>query len=428
MGAAETIRSRLDHVSVVDPHCHVRPDNPSADSIADIVLYHHIWSELVSSGMPQHEVTRSGLPHEVAPPDMEAAERVRRALPWLGNIANTTLGGFLRTLLRDLYGLDGELCEDNLDEAINAVEERSSDPGWTEEVLRGRCGIEHSITVEGGGEPPLSGIHRGVEAPWVKIVSGKRTPAEMLASFERDFGREIRSAAELSEYITRYVRELPDGLRFVGVWPVPHLSADHATDADVDTTLRKARDGERLDPEEAGGFSYFAITALLEALRDTPVRGATIQLICGAEVLPPHRSVTQWAPAYTGAVGRLAGANEDFHFSLSTAADQLSQDLGILARHVPNVSVAGYWWHTLYPRYIRKSVETRIDMIPMNKIVAFFSDAYHIEWCYPKLRMVKQIWGEVLTERVEGGWMALGTAEELVEKAFHENPLRIYLS
>jgi len=65
-------------------------------------------------------------------------------------------------------------------------------------------------------------------------------------------------------------------------------------------------------------------------------------------------------------------------------------------------------------------------MVPMNKIVAFLSDAYHIEWCYPKLKMVKALWGEVLSERVAKGWMEAGTAVELVRAAFWENPARIY--
>ena len=121
-----------------------------------------------------------------------------------------------------------------------------------------------------------------------------------------------------------------------------------------------------------------------------------------------------------------SGRFDDFQFNLSTASDVHTQDLGVLAKHVPNISVAGHWWHTLYPAYIRKAVETRIDMVPMNKIVAFFSDAYHAEWCCPKLRLIKEIWCEVLTERVTRGWMDLPTAEDLIEHAFYLNPKRIY--
>jgi hypothetical protein len=125
-------------------------------------------------------------------------------------------------------------------------------------------------------------------------------------------------------------------------------------------------------------------------------------------------------------MARLANRFEDFHFSLSSASDAFTQDLGILAKHCPNISVAGYWWHTLYPFYVRKSLETRLDMVPMNKIIAYFSDAYHAEWCYPKLKLVKQVVLQILKERIERQWYSLETALQIVQKIFYENPKRIY--
>jgi hypothetical protein len=151
--------------------------------------------------------------------------------------------------------------------------------------------------------------------------------------------------------------------------------------------------------------------------------------LTGAELLPPptvHRSLTHWGEGFPVALGRIAGQYEDFRFNVTTAADAYIQDVGILAKHVPNISVAGYWWHTLYPFYIRKSIETRLDMAPMNKIVMFFSDAYHSEWCYPKLKLVKQILEQVLVERVERGWYSLDLALEIIQKTFYDNPKAIY--
>ena len=65
-------------------------------------------------------------------------------------------------------------------------------------------------------------------------------------------------------------------------------------------------------------------------------------------------------------------------------------------------------------------------MVPVNKIIAFFSDAYHAEWCYPKLKMVKQVLQQILLERIEKKWYSTNIAIDIINKIFYENPLRIY--
>ena len=422
--ATEKIRDAIANVKVVDPHCHLRVDKPSADNLGDIALYHHVWVELVSAGMDVREVSKAGLPRECADPGMDPAEGVRRALPWLRLIRNTTLGLFLRRLLEDLYGIEGGLTEANLDQALRVVEERGADRTWMDVVLRGRCGIERSISVEPGGTPYCERMAQARECAPMNLANGKLTPREVLAGCDKTLGREIRGASDYDDYLALRVEALPaDDLRLVGMWLDPRMRGPLLHEDAVDSILRKAREGLPLNDAEIGLFCFYGVTRLLERIRNTPVRA--IHAIVGAEVLPPHRSITQWSGDFAGGLGRIAGAFEDFHFMTSTAADQFSQDLGALAKHVPNISVAAYWWHTLYPWYIRKAIETRIDMVPMNKIVAFFSDAYHAEWCYPKLRMVKEIWGDVLTERVARGWMDVDTALDLTRMAFYENPMRI---
>jgi hypothetical protein len=373
--------------------------------------------------MDQFAVTKAGLPHELVEPQMEPLERVRRALPYLPRTENTAVGLMLRWLLRDLYGIEG-LTEANVEQAASLVEERGRQASWQEELLRGRCGIEASITVE-RGTPCGAAVHLASEGIPINLADGKRSPGQVLAAMEQRLGREIRSAADFRSLLAKVVREeLPDGCRFVGVWPLPYLTPLGASEAAATRALRRAREGHPLGPEELGGFSYYALISLLEELRATPVR--TVQVIVGAEVLPPHRSITHWSGSFTGAMGRIANAHEEFRFNLSSASDAYTQDIAILAKHIPNVSVAGYWWHTFYPLYIRKSLETRLDMVPGNKIIAYFSDAYHAEWCYPKLRLVKEIVADVLSERVERGWYSLDLALDLVQRLFCDNAREIY--
>jgi hypothetical protein len=422
--ATQSIQDALDQAPVFDPHCHLRPQKPWADDLADIVLYHHVWIELVSSGMHQRAVTRSGMPHEIVPPGIPPLERVRRALPYLTHIRNTTAGLCLRWLLQDLYGLDADLDERNLETAFQVVAERGRTSDWNEHVLRDRCRIQRSITVKEG---PVRGPHllQGREKIPINLGGSRWAPHETLARFEKRFGQPIQSADDYVQFLAATARAMgAGGLRFVGLSLQPWIALDHSSPEDINAVIKKAIARQPLSRIETGGFSYFAVRRLLEELRVTPLR--TVQMLVGAEVLPPHRSIPCWNGDFTGILGRLAGEFEDFHFNVSAASDQYTQDFAALAKHIPNISVAGHWWHSLYPHYIRKAIEARIDMVPMNKIIAYFSDAYHSEWCYPKLKLVKTIWGEVLAERVAKGWCDVGTATDLIHAAFWENPRRIY--
>jgi glucuronate isomerase len=416
----------LEAVIVVDPHTHLNAIQPAARSLADIVLYHHVWIELVSAGMDQYEVTKAGLPHELADPQMEPIERVRRVLPYLPRIRNTTVGSLLGWLLADLYGIRGILKASDLDALAAEVERRGLDTAWPERFFSEICRIEKAATVERFVQKPFARITGADERlRMLNIADGKADPRERLEAMTVVLGREVRTAADYREFASKLaVNPLMGSPLFIGAWMPAFFTDELAEEGAVTRIIKKAWNREPLSHAEMGSVSYFGMIAALEALRATPVR--TIQLISGAEVIPPHRSVTHWSGRFCGATARLASRFEDFRFNLGAASDAFTQDTAIMAKHIPNISVAGYWWHTMYPFYIRKSIETRLDMVPASKIIAFFSDAYHCEWCLPKLKLVKQIMGEVLVDRVNRGMYDLDTALSIIPTVFHDAPKEIY--
>jgi len=424
---AQRLKAELEAVPVVDPHTHLRPDRPQADSLADLVLYHHVWIELVSSGMPANAASRAGLPQELADPGMAPLDRVKAALLYLPHIHNTTCGWLLRTILEDLYQVPGgDLTERNAEEMFARVAERAADPAWRSHVLRDRCHIVKSLTVGGYGQAPCDGtIGKGLEGVPTNLISGKQGPRDSLHSIAARLGRELRRAEDYGEGMYALGQDYSRRpIHFAGLWLLPQFSYAGHTERQVTAAMERAAEDLPLSPQDLSAFAWHGVRSFLHGLRTGPLR--TIQVIAGAEVLPPHRSLTHWSPEFPGGLGRLASEFEDFHFNCSSASDLYTQDLAILAKHVPNISVAGYWWHTLYPFYLRKSIETRLDIVPSSKIVAFFSDAYHAEWCYPKLKLVKRILAEVLLDRVGRELCAEGTALSLVRQTFHDNPKRIY--
>jgi hypothetical protein len=103
-------------------------------------------------------------------------------------------------------------------------------------------------------------------------------------------------------------------------------------------------------------------------------------------------------------IGQLAGMmarHPKLRFQCFLGSRHANQSLCTLARELPNFSLAGYWWHNFFPDAIRQVMAERLDMLPANKQVAFFSDAYCVEWTYAKAVMVRKQLARVLAEKIE---------------------------
>ena len=93
-----------------------------------------------------------------------------------------------------------------------------------------------------------------------------------------------------------------------------------------------------------------------------------------------------------------------------------------LARELPNLSLAGYWWHNFFPSAIAQVMHERLEMLPANKQVAFFSDAYCAEWSYAKVVIMRKVMAKVLAEQIELGHLNQTQAMELCAKILYQSP------
>jgi len=113
-----------------------------------------------------------------------------------------------------------------------------------------------------------------------------------------------------------------------------------------------------------------------------------------------------------------------FVIFLSSASH--NQGLATLCRELPNLSLAGYWWHNFFPDLMRRVMGERIDMLPSNKNVGFFSDAYCVDWLYAKSMIVRRNLAKVLAEKIEYGQMSFETALEYAYKTMNELPSQLF--
>ncbi len=85
------------------------------------------------------------------------------------------------------------------------------------------------------------------------------------------------------------------------------------------------------------------------------------------------------------------------------------------------MGLAGYWWHGFFPDTMRQMMGERLDMLPWNKQVAYFSDAYCAEWAYAKSVLVRKMLAAALAERVERGQYNTAAAVALARNVLYES-------
>ena len=127
----------------------------------------------------------------------------------------------------------------------------------------------------------------------------------------------------------------------------------------------------------------------------------------GAEALP-FETGSRLSQATIGQIGEFVARHTGLQFECLLASRHADQAFCGLARELPNLTMVGYWWHNFYPEAIRQVMAERLDMLPVNRQIGFFSDAYTIEWVYGKARMVRRQMRDCLptgSQRLGAPWM-----------------------
>jgi hypothetical protein len=64
----------------------------------------------------------------------------------------------------------------------------------------------------------------------------------------------------------------------------------------------------------------------------------------------------------------------------------------------------------------------RLDMVAANRQVAFFSDAYTLEWTYAKAAIIRRQLAEVLAQKVSQGQYDVDDALAIARQILYESP------
>lgn len=427
---ANHLEEALGEIPLLDAHTHLDAAHLSARGLDDILLYHMVISDLYSAGCP------NGARLNEMPTIEESHSRLEQAIPYLPRIQNTSCSWMVRIILKDLYGWTEPVTADNWRKLDGLIRERAG-KAWAVQTLN-RAGIQRTCTELWRGRNgecnellqfslEWAFFSRGqwgefdtalyeLERTWTATAPEPTIPVTLGARPE--VPRPIRTLKDVHDCLDHYCAVTPYD-RILNT--AQHFSTDFdyrpVTDAEMTKALaRRAQAG----PVERDIYANYVIEQYMLRLEQSHP-GFMFQFSLGADPLP-FETASRIRQTTLRELGDLIARHPKLNFQCHIASLHANQTLCTLCRELPNFSLAAYWWHNFFPMFMRQVMETRLDMLPVNKQIGYLSDAYCADWSYAKAAMIRKQLANVLARKIAQGQydeeLALATARQI----FYETP------
>jgi hypothetical protein len=429
---AAELFEELRNIPILDAHTHLVDGHLGARGLHDVILYHMGISDLYGAGCP------SGARLTQYPgwaSKEEAHQRLREAIPFMKFVRNTGIAWGIRTILEDLYGHNGPVTEQNWQRIDSMIRERADDRSWQREIMH-RANIQRYTTEyarrEGGKDRDI--LQYSLEwAFFTRAQWGEFDTA--LYELERCWGRKPESPAPIGgkrPATDRVIRTLDDVhaavAHYVDNIPCDELishAAHFSTDIDLlPVTEKEMADALRIrdqaGPRERDIYASYINECFLNAFEKIADR-ILFQFSFAAEPLP-YETGSRVSQRTISQIAEMISRHPNIRFQCHVSSRHANQSLCTLCRELPNFSLAGYWWHNFFPSIMRQIMEERLDLLPVNKQIGFFSDAYCLEWTYGKAKMVCNQLAIVLAGKIDQGQYTRDEALSIARSILFDTP------
>ena len=420
-----TLLKEINAMPAVDVHTHLDSAHLSARGLHDIMLYHMVISDLYSAGCPD------GVRLSENPDEEEKTRRIERAIGYLECIKNTSCYWLMRTILSDLYGWEEPVTLDNwrkLDERIQMI---SSGSRWARQILDRanvtKAGTELSLRGDGSNDDVLfyslewaffTRNQWGVfDAPLYELeyawqFDSPQRPLSVTILERLPVKKPLKTVSHVKEAMAHYCRCIPYN-RVASI--ANHLSTDIDYRPVTDDQMQKALDlRDNAGQAELDVYASYLFELLLEELEKNDPDLLFIFSL-GAEPLP-FETDSRVNQSTIKQLAQIVARHPKIKFQCFLSSKHANQALCSLCRELPNLSLAGYWWHNFFPCTISQIIDERLDMLPINKQIGFFSDAYCLEWLYVKSKLVRSEITRALHNRIMRGQFTEASAIEIAGK------------
>lgn len=433
MSSIPDLEAALAGLPCFDIHTHLVGGRLGARGLHDVLLYHMVVSDLFAAGCPSGARLTQ---YPGWPAETEARGRIEEALPFLPRIQNTSSAWGVRLILSELYNWREPVTVDNWRRLDALIRERADDRAWHHSVLDRlnivRTGTEIARRGEGEDDARLQyALEWGffTRCQWGEFDTalyelercwGRKpeSPSPIGAGGRPKTERTIQSLSDVHAAVQHYVGSIPYD-RVLAT--ATHISTDidfrNVSDAEMEVALARRATAGVAERDLYASYVNERFLTELEKRGDRIV----FQFSFAAEPLPfetgsriNQRTIAQ--------VAEMIARHPGLRFQCFLSSRHANQSLCTLARELPNFSLAGFWWHNFFPDVIRQVMAERLDMLPVNKQVGFFSDAYCVEWTYAKALIVRKQLARVLAEKIDQSQYTTDDAINVARSILYETP------
>ena len=401
--ARESIYEAIASIRLIDPHTHINPHSPASTTLADLLGYHYYTELAHSAGMPKSEIEEEGL---------EPRELVRRLVMNLGPLDNTVQYRWLIEICRTFFGFDGErLDESNWEAVYDAAENQMRMAEWPQMVLD-QSNVE-AVFLTNDFDDPLSGFDTNTYIPCLRTDD----LVFHLAKYQTRERLQACTGIELTDSLSslrdslkqRFEHFVSAGARACAISLPPSFEPSPISDGRAATALSEIlRKGALADDSHQVALSRRVFWTLAELCDEF---GLPFDLMIGVNRGVYADGVFQGQDLYDSRVSliqyrQLFNAFPNVRFPISVLASVTNQELVSYAWIFPNVMTNGHWWYSNTPSFIARDAAARLEAVPRTKQIGYYSDAYKLEFVWPKFDMYRRILSDILAGHFVGecGW------------------------
>ena len=400
----QKLLAELENVNIIDSHEHLPPEIERLKREEDVftLFGHYTRLPLFASGLSLSDK------ENLHNPEIPLEKRWQIFRPHLQNIRFTSYARAAFITAKEFYGFDD--INDRTYKDLSAKITEMNKPGIYDRIFK-HCKIHAAITQCNSTD---------VKKPLYPVMPGRKLSQlrtrMQLEEIEKEIGYSCRTLEDYldvcQKFLGKWVKNGAVGIKFISQTNTPpDLSL-------AEKSFKLLVSKKELLPDSCAyqPLENYLMHKIIDYATELDLVVAMHSGVWGdfRNMDPRHMNI-------------LAPLHPNTHFDLYHLGVPDIRAAIMVGAMQPNVWTNLCWVHIVSQEMASAGINELIDMIPINKVLAFGGDySRPVEKIVGHLKIAKENIAKVLGARIDRGKMDMDDAKEIIKKWFWENPLELY--